>query len=243
MMMKKNKYEKEVNNVFADAVNCLKGFVLEGEFVKTENAVELKQLSNDMCVAIAVTMDKEYIDFDETSSFCINIQDLHSVLNEMSGDYKVKVGKDKVIIEGANDKFELRQTEFSGNKLKDEMYKDLKSKLKTSVKISVNDLYEKFKRAKMADDSVVFVLGRNSLEIRSGDDAKSYKGLLNASTSNFSEEKQVRIADSFLENMLKPTKKIFKDVNIFMETDMPIMFEFEKKGLKIVYIIAPRVEE
>jgi len=231
-------------------IDAIVSLVEEGQFEVKNDGLHLKAMDPSQISMVSFTMPKtaflEY-SIDEEARLGIDIGQLSNILGRGKKGEKAElsVEEGRLVVKFLGEKHK-RVFKVPLIETGDKVQREPKIEFKNSAKLKVDAFKETLKDAKLIsshvrlqltpDTFIVDVKGENG-EVK----AEFEKGSPDLVELNTHSEVRTTFPLQYLEDMVKATSAN-SVVTMNLETDRPLRLEYEIEGAKIVYYLAPRIE-
>ena len=225
-----------------DVAKTLKEFLMEVRFNVNDEGLKITELEPTNVCLINIELKKyKFIQLTEekkVETYGFNVNDLYNVLKENK--------KENVEITTQDNKLYLKfdngiNSEISLIDIEQEKRDIPELEFKTEITINSDRLKEVLKHFCSNSESIVFNSLNDGFKIYSDKGLNDSEIKLNLDEVRVvGEEVKSKYSIEYLKNFIKV---IFSDKTILkFDTDSPLRFEQEEENLRVVYILAPRVE-
>jgi len=226
-----------------DVIRTLKEFLTEVRFNLNNDGLKITELDPANVCLIDITLNKykfiQLTEEEKVKAYGINTDWLYNALKENKKEnVEITTQDNKLYLKfdnGINSEVNLIDIE--------QEKKDIPElEFKTEMTIDSKRLKEILKHFCSNSDSIVFNSLKDSFKIYSDKGLNDSEIKLNLDEVLINgEEVKSKYSTEYLSKFIKV---IFSDKTILkFNTDSPLIFEQEEEGLKVIYILAPRVEE
>lgn len=237
-------------NDFKELIKTLSKIIIEGRLNFTKDGLNFTELNSNYVVMGIFKFDKSYFEeygVEEEVRFGINLQQLDTILKVVHKNSPLSLSHEKgyfVIQEKGKAVRTYKLKTFSY----DEDYYPEQERLNLSFKaeclVNTKALLEECKVIKKLSEGVKFTATNSKLHLRtvaSGQIIETFilsENKLEDPKGTYACNYSVFFLVRFLELW-----RVFDTVKVSFYDDYPGQFDFEKDGLKITYILAPRWDE
>lgn len=234
------------------AIDSIVNLVEEGVFEITSEGIKLKAMDPSQISMISFSMGKdafETFEIDESRALGLDISQLSNVLSRGKKGEKAELSLEdgRLIVRFSSDKnkktFKIPLLELGST-----MQKEPKIEYQNYVKINADAFKESLKDAKLISSHVRLLISPDNFVV----DVKGDSGHLKDEFHKDSEEViEVKTSSNggtkatfplqYLEDIVKASGSS-TEITINLETDKPLKISYDMSGAKIVYYLAPRIE-
>ncbi|MDD5023376.1 MAG: proliferating cell nuclear antigen (pcna) [Candidatus ainarchaeum sp.] len=234
------------------AIDSIVSLVEEGVFEITEEGIKFKAMDPSQISMISFSMEKksfESFEIDENRAIGLDITQFSNVLSRGKKGEKAELSLEdgRMVIKFLGDKksktFKIPLLELSSG-----MQKEPPITYTNHVKINADAFKESLKDAKLISSHVKLSINPDDFIVEVKGESGHLKDEFHKDSAEVIEIKtsskegaRATFPLQYLEDIVKASLSS-TEITIFLETDKPLKISYELSGAKIVYYLAPRIE-
>lgn len=228
---------KDVKDSFKIISSLIKEVILEFQ----ENKLKIVALnSNNVCMII--------FEFKIVNSNIVNVgidtKEFYNILKVLNDkeDILLNIIEDKIQLTQEGSTFNILILDLKENEIKDLIQRVPELNYNNKFNIQFKEIQSIFKQIRKLSDiiKISYIQDMEELNFSFENSTSNFNKYIEVIPENKEESIKCNYPTEYLYKILQ--FKIFKEVTLFLNNDYPLSLEFEKKGLKIKYILAPRGE-
>ena len=228
---------KDVKDSFKIISSLIKEVILEFQ----ENKLKIVALnSNNVCMII--------FEFKIVNSKIVNVgidtKEFYNILKVLNDkeDILLNIIEDKIQLTQEGSTFNILILDLKENEIKDLIQRVPELNYNNKFNIQFKEIQSIFKQIRKLSDiiKISYIQDMEELNFSFENSTSNFNKYIEVIPENKEESIKCNYPTEYLYKILQ--FKIFKEVTLFLNNDYPLSLEFEKKGLKIKYILAPRGE-
>ncbi len=235
--------------IFRNAMDTISSFITEGTFKFEKDGVNLMAMDpSSVAMLILKMLPSMFLEYNVNSeSITIPMQEFTKIVKRCKPSermiFEKKENKFLITIEGDyKRKFYLPIIEPSESVLKAPNLK-----FNSIIKIESSVVENGIKDAEMVSDNIILIANKDQFVMRAVGTNSNAELVIDKNSSSLisietKEDSQAKYSIDYLDRILKATK-LSKQIEIKFSTNYPLEIDFVKKDkLKLVFILAPRVD-
>jgi len=228
---------KDMKDSFKVISSLIKEVILEFQ----ENKLKIVALnSNNVCMII--------FEFKIVNSNIVNVgidtKEFYNILKVLNDkeDILLNIIEDKIQLTQEGSIFNITILDLDENEIKDLIQRVPELNYNNKFNIQFKEIQSIFKQIRKLSDiiKISYIQDMEELNFSFENSTSNFNKYIEVIPENKEESIKCNYPTEYLYKILQ--FKIFKEVTLFLNNDYPLSLEFEKKGLKIKYILAPRGE-
>lgn len=234
------------------AIDSIVSLVEEGVFEVTQEGITLKAMDPSQISMISFTMPKsafETFEIDDSRAIGLDISQFSNVLSRGKKGEKTELSLEdgRLVIRFLGEK-KMKTFRIPLLDLGTGMQKEPKIEYKTQVKMNADAFKESLKDAKLISSHVKLLVNPEGLVVDVKGDSGHLKDEFHKDgseiteiTTSSKEGERSTFPLQYLEDIVKASSAS-TELTLRLETDKPLRISYDISGAKIVYYLAPRIE-